>query len=94
MSDQLHPTRLEWDGRTGLARHRGVAIVLLEPPSRQWAEVHYTPGIQQELREHASDPKREMHPDEVRAIQRWLDHMAHAARTNIGHSKPWPETTL
>lgn len=80
MSDQLHPTRLEWDGRRGLARHDGVSIELHKPPSATWHEVHYTPGIQAEIREHPSDPRREMTADEIRNAQRWLAYMAHAAR--------------
>lgn len=85
MSDHLHPTRLEWDGRRGVARHDGVQIELREPPSKQWHEVHYVPGIQAEVRERACDPKRDLVPKEIDGINRWLQYMASAGRKNIGH---------
>lgn len=85
MSDQLHPTRFEWAQGRGLARYDGVTIELHQCPlPRTWAEVHYTPGIQAEVREHASDARRDMAADEIRMVQRWLDHMAHACREACG----------
>lgn len=79
MSELLHPTRLEWDGTRGFARHDGVQIQLRRAPGAKWHEVHYTPGIQAEVREHASDARRELTGDEIRSVQRWLAHMAYAA---------------
>lgn len=84
MSELLHPTRLEWDGRRGLARHDGVCIELRQSPSSAWCEVHYTPGIQAEVRERPADPRRDMEPAEISQAQRWLAHMAYAARSAIG----------
>lgn len=88
MSDHLHPTRLEWDGRRGLARHDGVSLTLHRPPGITWAEVHYTPGIQAELRERPADPRREMTGDEIHAAQRWLQRMADAARAACAQTIP------
>jgi hypothetical protein len=90
MSEQLHPTRLEWDGRRGFARHDGVEIVLRDAPSKQWAEVHFTPGIQAEVRERSCDARRDMVAAEIRSATRWLEHMAYAARSSIGEV-PRPE---
>ncbi len=80
----MNPTRLEWDGRTGLARHAGVQILLSQPPSNQWAEVHYTPGIQADVRERPGDARRDMLPHEIRAVQAWLANMAAKAREATG----------
>ena len=88
MSEQLHPTRLEWDGRRGVARHDGVSIELHRAPGCSWAELHYTPGIQAEIRERACDPRRDMTADEVKAVQRWLQYMAHAARSACAQTLP------
>ena len=93
MSEHLHPTRLEWDGRHGLARHAGVQIELQQAPSRQWHEVHYTPGIQAEIRDRPCDAKRDMSLQEISAVQRWLAHMAYAARQSIGHDAPTTSPT-
>ena len=85
MSEQLHPTRLEWDGRKGLARHDGVQIQLHHAPGGgHLAEVHYTPGLQAEVRDRCCDARRDMTPDEIHAAQRWLANMALLAREAVG----------
>lgn len=83
MSDALYPTRLEWDGRQGLARHDGVQILLQRSPTT-FAEVHYTPGIQAQVRERAVDPRRDMTAQEVASAQAWLVNMATNARQATG----------
>lgn len=88
MGDILHPTRLEWDGRSGIASHDGVQVRLARAPSSQWYEVHYMPLVQSEVRERACDPRRDMTPDEIKAVQRWLEYMAHAARHALGQQEP------
>ena len=88
MSAPSDSTRLEWDGRRGLARHDGVSIELHRPPGCNWAEVHYTPGIQSQIRERACDPRRDMTADEIKAVQRWLQCMAEAARASCAQTIP------
>lgn len=90
MSEKLYPTRLEWDGRRGMARHDGVSLELHRPPAGAWAEVHFTPGIQAQVRERACDARRDMTADEIRAALRWLQYMAHAARTACAQTLPLP----
>lgn len=78
------PTRLHWDGYTGLAKHDGVSITLHSNPGPAWATVDYAEGLQAEVRDHPSSAKRDMLPSEVLQVQRWLAYMAHAARSGIG----------
>ena len=58
------PTRLLWDGRSGFVRHDGVQMALDEAPLG-FAEVDYTPGCACEVRPRPSDPRREMHQNEL-----------------------------
>ena len=94
MSDHLYPTRLMWDGRSGFARNDGVHIVLAQPPGRQYAEVHYVPGVEAQVRDRDCDARRDMVSSEIKAVQRWLDHMAYAARMAIGEQPPRPGADL
>lgn len=76
-----YPTRLEWDGRRGLARHDGVQVELRRPPTHH-AEVHYVPGIQYDVRDGGADARREMTPEEIAHCQRyllWLAQRCHQA---------------
>ena len=76
MSEHLHPTRLEWDGRRGMARHDGVQVELRSAPLR-FAEVHYTPGIQYDVRDNGASARREMTQAEIGDCQRYLLRLAH-----------------
>lgn len=87
MSDQLHPTHLEWTGRTGLARHDGVQMQLHRSPG-VFAEVHYTPGIQAEVRDRPGDPRRDMTAFEVKAAQSYLANLAARCREVVGQQAP------
>jgi len=81
MSDAIHPTRLRWDGRAGIARHDGVSVDLRErPPGMLWTEVDFEPGIVSECRDRDCDPRRELHGEEVRMIVSYLEGMARRAR--------------
>jgi hypothetical protein len=83
MSEALHPTRLMWDGRRGVAAHDGVSVELRRSPT-VFAEVHYVPGLQAEVREHASDRRREMTATEIRLAQAFLAHFADRCREGVG----------
>lgn len=83
MSELLHPVRLEWDGRRGLARADGVTIELHTAPMPGWCEVHYTPGIQSEVRPRACDPRRDMLEAEIAAVKTWLFNMAARTRAQM-----------
>jgi hypothetical protein len=78
------PSHLHWNGRTGLAQHDGVTITLHHSPGPAWAAVDYTQGLQAQVRDHASSPRRDMLAAEVAQVERWLAYMAHAARNGIG----------
>ena len=86
MSELLHPTRLEWSGQRGMARHDGVQIDLHKPPGAAVAELHFTPGLQAEVRERDCDTKREMTGDEIRQAKNWLVNMARRAREATGQN--------
>lgn len=77
-------TRLEWAGGQGFACHDGVSISLLRPPGRWVAEIHYTPGMQAEVRERDFDPKRLMTTEEAREADRLLRVMAFRVREAAG----------
>lgn len=87
MSDQLHPTRLEWSGHTGMARHDGVQMQLHRSPG-VFAEVHYTPGIQAQVRDRPCDPRRDMTAQEIRAAQAYLVNIAARCREVVGQQAP------
>lgn len=87
-------TRLEWAGGQGFACHDGVSISLLRPPGRWVAEIHYTPGMQAEVRERDCDPKRLMTTEEMRQADRWLRVMAFRVREATGQLPViYPPTT-
>lgn len=83
MSELLHPVRLEWDGRHGLARADGVTVELLATPMPGWYEVHYTPGIQSEVRQSACDARRDMTEAEIAAVKAWLFNLAGRTRAQL-----------
>lgn len=85
MTALLHPTRLEWDGSRGVARHDGVSIDLHRAPGGGvFHEIHYTPGCQAEVRERPGDARREMRADEVAQAQRLLHNWALLCREIAG----------
>ena len=63
-----NPIRLEWSHGRGLAQCDGVSIELRRPPGPLVAELHYTPGMQAEIRERDCDPRRDMTAEEVRHV--------------------------
>lgn len=80
-------TRLEWDGRKGTDMCDGVVMELRNPPCGALAEVHYTPGMQAEVRERDCDAKLEMTAQEISAADRWLAVMAMLAREAVGQTE-------
>lgn len=82
-----NPMRLEWSHGRGLARCDGVSIELVRPPGANVAEIHYTPGVQAEIRERDCDPRRDMTPDEIRQAEAWLHHITARMREVIGQQE-------
>lgn len=81
MSEALHPTRLAWDGRRGIARHDRVEVVLTErPEGLHYHDIDYEPGIVAQCRDRACDPPRDLTAEEISAIVGALMRMAAAAR--------------
>ncbi len=90
MSAALYPIWLEWAQGRGLARYDGVQVELRRPPSGH-AEVHFVPGIQCDVRDHASDARREMTPAERRGALLYLHNLARAQREHLGDDvRPLP----
>lgn len=83
-----NPMRLEWSHGRGLAQCDGVSIELRRPPGPLVVELHYTPGIQAEIRERDCDPRRDMTPEEVRQAEAWLRHVTARMREVIGQLYP------
>ena len=79
------PSRLEWDGRTGLAVHDGVSCTLVHAPG-PWAEVRFSGDLQAQVRDHPAHARRDMLPAERAQVERWLAYMAHAVRTAINQA--------
>lgn len=89
-----HETRLEWSGGRGFACHDGISIDLVRPPGRWVSEIHYTPGMQAEVRERDCDPRRLMTTEEAREADRWLRVMAFRVREAAGQLPvTYPPTT-
>lgn len=75
MSDDIHPTRLVWDGRRGLAKHEEARVILRGPPPAlpDIAEIDYVPGIVAQIRRHSWDKVDDMRPPEIVAVLSWLE---------------------
>lgn len=77
MSHQMpYPTRLLWDGRTGVARYNGQAARLWDAPALSVDPVYtidYVPcvGIA-EVQDRPCDPRRAMRPQEIAAADALL----------------------
>lgn len=82
MSAALYPTRLWWENGRGIARHDGVEVVLKVNPSPTYSEIDYAPGCVAMVRE-GFDARRDMSHDESLAMWRFLERMAHAARSMV-----------
>jgi hypothetical protein len=81
VSELLHPTRLAWDGRRGIARHDGVQVVLAErPEGLHYHDIDYEPGIVAQCRDRACDARRDLTAEEIGAVVGALMRMAAAAR--------------
>jgi hypothetical protein len=80
MSSDLHQTTVQWDGRNkrGLVKVDGVTVDLAkcsEPPRflRAFLGVWYNPGVRQfEIQEDCVHPRREMRPEEIKGVERFL----------------------
>lgn len=83
---------LVWANGRGYARHDGITIELRRSPGI-FAEVHFASGLQAEVREHASDPKREMTAVEIRQAIQYLDNLAFCIRGAVGQLYHPQETT-
>lgn len=80
----MHPTRLAWDGRRGVARHDGVQVVLVERPAGLcYHDIDYVPGIIAQCRDRACDQPRDLAAEEIGAIVGALMRMAAAARASL-----------
>lgn len=80
-----YPTRLLWDGRTGVARHEGIAALLsaMPPgvlPGVRVVEIDYTPALRACTVRESAQGWREMHGHEIRAVEAWLQRWAAACR--------------
>lgn len=76
------PTRLQWDGRKGVARHDGVEVQLsMRPEGMLWRQVDYAPDAVATCRDRDCDPERDLLPDEVGMIRTYLAQMARRARS-------------
>ena len=76
VSDLLHPTRLAWDGRRGIARHGGVEIILKSPPPAlpDIYTIEFDPalGLNEIKRYPHSPPGEQLLPPEAEAVIEWL----------------------
>lgn len=84
MPNQPNPSRLEWNGSTGFLCHDGIQATLHHAPGRLYHQIHFTPGMQAEVQEHPSDPKREMTGEEIAMFGRWLAAASRRMYESIG----------
>lgn len=94
MSSALYQTMLTWNGRLGLAKHRGVTRDLTTWPQGalpgvRVSELRYMPQIRDcEIRLLAGG-WRQLEREEMAALLRWLNGMADAVDAYVdGGSRP------
>lgn len=88
MSTALYQTRLLWNGRLGLAKHRGVVADLTRFPAAALPgmrvdEMDYVPEVRACSVRELHQPSREMTAIECRSVRAWLDGLADAAQRFI-----------
>jgi hypothetical protein len=98
VSDLLNPTRLYWNGMSGLAKCDEVRVTLKHPPRvpgiPQVFEIDFVPGVIAEIRERSIDEKRALRDEERDACIKHLYRMASAARDVIDRDNTFVTVVL
>jgi len=74
MSNEMYLVRLNWDGRTGVAKQAGGQTFFTAAPwlGIPYVEIDFCPGICSQIRVHSWDSVRDMNSHEIDVCVRYL----------------------